>query len=181
VLELTGTRLIGIIKVELLAIPILLLSSLMFCELIWRLAPIPSENYPFTEQIWRLQALNFSLIATSTMEGSSPFMEALKFNVISFGFLGGTLAFIFLSFLNLPTFLVFGAVRGLNQTTPGVIVLELIGALIGRFYLQKKFGHQNFKRYVMIVFAGFAAGIGLVGMAAISLVLIANSMSASGF
>jgi hypothetical protein len=60
-------------------------------------------------------------------------------------------------------------------------VLELIGALIGRFYLQKKFGHQNFKRYVMIVFAGFAAGIGLVGMAAIALVLIANSVSASGF
>ncbi len=181
VLELTGTRLIGIVKVELLAIPILLISSLLFCELIWRLAPIPSENYPFTEQIWRLQALNFSLIATSTMEGSSPFMEAIKFNVLTYGLVGATFAFIFLSFLNLPTFLVFGAVRGLNQTTPGGIFLELIGALVGRFYLQRKFGHQNYKRYIMIVFAGFAAGIGLVGMAAVALVLIATSMSTSGF
>lgn len=181
VLELTGTRLIGIIKVELLAIPILLVSSLLFCELIWRLAPIPSEAYPFADQIWRLQALNFSLIATSTMEGSSPFMEALKGDVIAYGLVGGVLAFMFLSFLNLPVFLVYGAVRGLNQSIPGGIILELIGALIARFYLQRKFGHKQFKQYVMIVFAGFSAGIGLMGMGAVALVLIAKSMSTTGF
>lgn len=181
VLELTGTRLIGIVKVELLAIPILLLCSLLFCELIWRLAPIPSEAYPFTEEVWRLQALNFSLVATSTMEGSSPFMEALKFNIVAWGMIGGVAAFMFLTFLNLPTFLVYGAVRGLNQTTPGGILLELTGALIGRFYLQKKFGHQKFKQYVMIVFAGFSAGIGLIGMGAVAMVLIAKSMSSAGF
>jgi len=181
ILELTGTRLIGIIKVELLAIPILLISSLLFCELIWRLAPIPSEAYPFAEQVWRLQALNFSLIATSTMEGSSPFMEALKGNVVLYGLLGGSLAFVFLSFLNLPTFLVYGAVRGLNQTTPGGILLELIGALIGRYYLQKKFGHQKFKQYIMVVFAGFSAGIGLMGMGSVAMVLIAKSMSTVGY
>lgn len=181
ILELTGTRLIGIIKTELVAIPILLVSSLLFCELIWRLAPIPSEAYPYTEEVWRLNALNFSLVATSTMEGSSPFMEALKFDVLGYGFFGGLITFVFLSFLNLPTFLVYGAVRGLNQTTPGGIVLELIGALIGRFYLQRKFGHQMYKQYVMIVFAGFSAGIGLMGMGAVALVLIAKSMSTTGF
>ncbi len=181
ILELTGTRLIGIIKTELVAIPILLVSSFLFCELIWRLAPIPSEAYPFTEEVWRLHALNFSLIATSTMEGSSPFMEALKFNVIGYGLGGGVIAFVFLSFLNLPTFLIYGAVRGLNQTTPGGIILELIGAMIGRFYLQRKFGHQMFKQYVMIVFAGFSAGIGLMGMGSVALVLIAKSMSTAGF
>ncbi len=181
ILELTGTRLFGIIKVELLAIPILLVSSFLFCELIWRLAPIPSEAYPFTEEVWRLQALNFSLMATSTMEGSSPFMEALKFDVVGYGLIGGVIAFTFLTFLGLPTFLVYGAVRGLNQTQPGGILLEVIGALIGRLYLQRKFGHQLYKQYVMVIFAGFSAGMGLSGMASVALVLIANSMTTVGY
>jgi hypothetical protein len=175
VMELTGTRLIGLVKVELIAVPVLLISSFLFCELIWRLAPIPSDAYPFTEQVWRLNALNFSLMVTSTMEGASPFMEALKFDIVGYGFFAGLFMFMFLSFLGLPTFLIYGAVRGLNQSTPGGLFLELIGAFVGRFYLQKKFGPQLYKKYVMVVFAGFSAGVGLIGMGTVALVLIANS------
>jgi hypothetical protein len=181
ILELTGSKLSGVIKVELLAIPILVVCSLLFCELIWRLAPIPSESYPFAEQVWRLQALNFGLVATSTMEGSSPFLEALKLDVAGYGLAFGVLAFVILSALNLPTFLIYGAIRGLNQSTPGGIILELLGALIARFFFEKRFGHQWFKRYIMVVFAGFSAGIGLVGMGSVAVVLIAKSVNQSGF
>ncbi|MBN1807536.1 MAG: peptide transporter [Planctomycetes bacterium] len=181
ILELTGTKLTGVIKVELLAYPIVALTTLLFSELIWRIAPIPSETYPFTQEVWHLNALNFSLTVTSTMEGSSQFLEAIKWDIIGWGLGSGLLSFILLSFLNLPTFLVYGAVRGLGQTTPGQILPEFIGALIGRFYLQRKFGHQTFKRYIAIVVAGFMAGVGLVGMASVAIALIVKSTTTLGY
>ncbi len=181
VMELTGTRILGLIKVEILAVPVLVISSLVFCEMIWRLAPIPSAAYPFADEVWRLNALNFSLMATSTMDGASPFMEAIKPGVIGVGFGAALGAFAFLSFLQLPTFLIYGAVRGLNQSTPGGILLELLGALIGRFYLQKKLGHQRYKTYMMVVFAGFAAGVGIIGMMSVAIALLSASTSATGF
>ena len=91
------------------------------------------------------------------------------------------IGFLVLGFLNLPTFLIFGVVRGLGQTTPGNVVPEMIGALIGRLYLQRKFGHRRYKQYVMVLFAGYGAGVGLIGMASVALALIAASTTSVGF
>lgn len=181
VLELTGTKLMDVIKVELLAIPILALSSLLFCELIWRLAPIPSETYPYTQEVWDLQARMFSLQVTATTEGSSEFLEAVKPSVIGWGFGAGLISFLTLTFLNLPTFLVFGAVRGLGATTPGQILPELIGALIGRWYVEKKVGHQIYKRNSSLLLAGFMAGVGLVGMGSVAIAMILKSTTTIGY
>ncbi len=181
VLELTGTRLRSIIKIELLALPILMVASLVFSEMIWRMAPIPSAIYPFTEEVWELQALNFSLRVTATAEGSSRFLEALNFSIIGGGLASGLLAFALLSFLNLPTFLIYGAVRGFGQMTPGHAIPEMFGALIGRLYFERKFGRQNFKRYIMIVMAGFAAGVGLTAMGSVAIAFIAKSTSTLGY
>jgi len=181
VLELTGTRLTDVIKIELLALPILAVSSLFFCELIWRLAPIPSEAYPYTQEVWDLQARMISLQVTATSEGSSAFLEAIKPQVIGSGLGAGLLGFIVLGLLRLPTFLIFGAVRGLGQTTPGHILPEMIGALIGRIYLERKFGHQVYKRNISVLLAGFMAGVGLVGMGSVAVAMIVKSSTGMGF
>ncbi len=128
-----------------------------------------------------MQALNFSLTASSTLEGSSPFMEALKFDVIAYGAAAGIASFAFLSFLGLPTLLVYGIVRGLNQTTPGGLIFEIIGALIGRWYLQRRFGHKKYKQYVMVIMAGFSAGVGLIGMGSVAIALIVKSTTTLGY
>jgi len=181
VLELTGTKLTDVIKVEFLTVPILAVTSLLFCELIWRLAPIPGPAYPFTQEVWDLQARMFALQITATTEGTSEFLEAIKFDVIGWGLGLGMFGFIFLTFLNLPTFLVYGAVRGLGQTSPGHILFELAGAMVGRFYFQRKFGHEAYKKYVMVLFAGFSAGVGLIAMGAVAFALIAKSTTPLGF
>ncbi len=180
-MELVGTRLTGIIKTELLTIPILLICSFLFAEVIFRLGKIPGEAYPYTLEVWRLNALGSALTHTATMEGSSPFMEALKPGAIGGGLAGGLIAFVLLSFLHLPTFLIYGAVRGMNQTVPGGIFFELLGALIGRFYLERKFGHQAYKKYVMVLAAGWAAGMGLIAMASVAIALIAKSTTTLGY
>ncbi len=180
-MELTGTRISSLIKTELVVIPTVIICSLAFSQFIWQMGPIPDEKYPFAQEYWDFLLWNQALTYTATAGGASPFLEAIKFDVISWGLGAGLVAFAVLSFLNLPTFLVFGVVRGMGQTTPGNVIPEVMGALIGRFYLEKKFGHQKYKQYVMVLGAGFGAGMGLIGMAAVAIALITKSTAAGGF
>jgi hypothetical protein len=177
VMELTGTRVSGLIKTELVCIPIVLVGSLLFSEFIWRLGPIPSEAYPYTQEVWRLWALTSCLTYTATTEGSSMFLEAIKLKVILLGLGLGVGSFWVLSLLKLPTLLVFGVVRGLGQTTPGHVVPEIIGALIGRFYLERKFGRKRWRKLVPVILAGFTCGLGLMAMAGVGIALIWKSIS----
>jgi hypothetical protein len=80
-----------------------------------------------------------------------------------------------LSLLGLPTFLIYGLVRGLGHQMPGGVLPELLGALIGRFYFEKKFGREKWRKYAPVVLAGFACGLGLVSMGSIGIALIAKS------
>jgi hypothetical protein len=153
----------------------------LFSELIYRLAPIPSEAYPFTQEVWELQARNLCLMVTATMEGSSEFMNALKPSYVMWGAGIGLFSFMLLNYLNLPVFLIYGAVRGLNQTSPGGLWMELLGAIVGRLYLERKLGTQKYKQYMAVVFAGFSAGVGLIGMVSVSIALIASSTKNVGY
>jgi hypothetical protein len=90
---------------------------------------------------------------------------------------GGVISFLVLWLLGLPTFLVYGLVRGLGQTTPGMVIPEFIGCLIGRFYLRRKFGPKKWRRTIPVVLAGFSCGMGLMAMASVAIALIAKSIS----
>ena len=79
-----------------------------------------------------------------------------------------------LSSFGLPVPLIFGAVRGLGQTNPGVLVPEVIGALVGRYYFRRKYGDM-WTKYTPAIFAGFACGVGLVGMMSVAFRLIATA------
>jgi len=52
--ELTGTKFTSIIKAELLMLPILLVCSFLFWQYMWKLAPIPSNAYPYAQKMWHL-------------------------------------------------------------------------------------------------------------------------------
>jgi hypothetical protein len=176
VVELTGTKLQSVIKTELLTIPIILIAGIVFANFIWQIAPIPSDTFKFTQEMWPLQAKQAALTYSSTLEGSSQFLTALKGSYVSYGFLGGIGTFIFLSVLGLPTLLVFGIVRGLGQGTPAAVFPEFIGAMLGRYYFQRKFG-DNWRKYAPVLLAGFSCGMGLIGMAAIGFKLLSSSIS----
>jgi hypothetical protein len=51
----------------------------------------------------------------------------------------------------------------------------LIGALAGRYYFRRKFGQKRWSDYLPVVTAGFSCGMGLSGMVAVALSLIAHS------
>jgi len=176
-IELTGTNLRSIIKTEVVVFPIVMVASIIFSELLWRMAEVPSPSYPFAQKMWHLRALNSCLLYSSTASGYSPFMEALRFRYMGIGLGMGLATYVVLSGLGLPTLLVYGVVRGLNQSMPTVVFLELIGALLGRYYFARKFGRKQWRQFAPVILAGFSCGMGLVGMGSVAVVLILKSVA----
>jgi hypothetical protein len=174
--ELTGTSIRGIIKAELVVFPVVMIASLLFSQFIWRLAPIPSANYPYAQELWHLQALNSLLMQTATLEGNALFYQALNGIYILVGVGFGVVIYAILSILGLPILLVYGVVRGLGQTTPHGLLLEVLGALLGRFFFFKRYGAM-WRQYAPVLLAGFSCGMGLTGMFAMGCALILKSLS----
>ena len=174
-IELTGTSIRGIIKAEIVVFPVVIIASLLFSQFIWRLAPIPSANYPYAQELWHLQALNTLLMQTSTLEGNSLFYQALNASYVLAGMGLGVISYFLLSLLGLPILLIYGVVRGLGQSTPHGMILEVLGALLGRFFFLKRYGAM-WRQYAPVLLAGFSCGMGLTGMFAMGFTLILKSL-----
>ena len=175
-IELTGTSIRGIIKAEVVVFPVVMIASLLFSQFIWRLAPIPSSSYPYAQELWHLQALNTLLMQTSTLEGNSLFYQALNWVYVASGIGFGVITYFLLSLFGLPVLLIYGVVRGLGQSTPHGLILEVVGALLGRFFFLKRYG-MMWRQYAPVLLAGFSCGMGLTGMFAMGFALILKSLS----
>jgi len=176
VVQLTGTKFTSVIKAELLILPITVGCSLLFWQFIWRLAPIPSVSYPFAQKMWHLNALQQGLWLTATTSGHSLFRQSFYPPYVVGGFAFGIIAFVLLSAFRLPTMLIYGFVQGLGTLPHGVFPM-MLGAVLSRFYFEKRFGRKRWKQYAAVLNAGFACGMGLVGMGTVAVALIAKSVS----
>jgi len=108
----------------------------------------------------------------------SEFMRAIKPPVIGAGF-GVTVGMYgALSAMGLPVLFVYGMVRGLGQF-PHLMVLEIIGALLGRYWLARWLGADRFRRMAPTLLAGYFTGVGLIGMAAIAIRLVSEAAAGS--
>jgi len=66
IVELTGMKFTSLLKAELVMIPIVLGASLMYWSFLWKMAPIPSEAYPYAQKFWPLHAFNQAVAWSST-------------------------------------------------------------------------------------------------------------------
>ncbi len=177
--ELTGTRFTSVLKAELVMIPVLLVCSLLFWHFVWGLAPIPSQAYPYAQKFWQqqatMQALWYSSTAGSGFE-SSYLIEALKVPYMVGGAAFGILAYAVLAAFNLPVMLIFGVIASVG-TVPHAFIPQFFGALLGRFYMERKFGRRKWMRYTPVLAAGYACGTGLVGMATVAIALISKTVA----
>lgn len=176
IMELTGTKIISQIKTQIVVLPIVILTSLVFSQIFWQMAPVPSEAYPFAHKMWDLQAKSMCLTYSATLEGGSLFMEAWAWWKFGVGFIGGLGMYAILSLFGMPTLLVFGMVRGLGESYPGAIIFQAFGALVGRFYLRKRFGSMWMK-YAPVLLAGFSCGMGLLAMISVAFSILTKMMS----
>ena len=112
---------------------------------------------------------------TSTLEGNALFYQALNGHYVTAGMGLGLLAYGLLSTLGLPVLLIYGVVRGLGQSTPHGFILEVIGAMLGRWFFLKRYGTM-WRQYAPVLLAGFSCGMGLTGMFSMGFALILKSL-----
>jgi len=174
--ELTGTRFWSIWKAELLLAPIIIATSLLFANFIWMLGPVPGPQYPYAQEMWELHAAQDAIIHSSTLPGQySIFQEALNFKYIGWGMGIGLAGLTATHVAGLPSLLFYGIVRGVGQTMPHAIILNFIGALLGRYYFRRKMG-LLWRQYVPVVAAGYYCGVGLVGTFSIGVTFLMKSV-----
>ncbi|MFW6132628.1 MAG: peptide transporter [Planctomycetota bacterium] len=173
--ELTGTQFWSVWKTDLLLVPIIIVSSVLFAQFIWAMAPVPGPEYPFAQKMWELWAANQCIIQSATLGRFSAFEKAFRARYLFTGLGFGVVLFAVLWVIRLPVMLVYGVVRGLNQTMPHVVIPQFIGALISRFYFERKMG-LKWRQYVPVVAAGFSCGMGLVTVLAIGANFLAKAV-----
>lgn len=175
-MELTGTKFTSLMKAEALTYPLMVIGTLVFAQFIWQMGPVPSEMFPYANEFWELNAYNQGLVYSATLPdaGVSPFREAFRPEYLGAGFGIAMVFYAILARFNLPVFLVYGMIRGLDQSLPHAIIPTIIGALIGRYGCRKWFG-DKWPQYRIVFAAGFGAGMGLATMFALGFVFMAKS------
>ncbi len=181
-IELTGNKFTSVLKAELLMFPIMLVTSFLFWGYVWRLQPIPSVYYPYAQKMWDYQAITQWVWFSATTEGGHQeiFQRAIKPWLMVGGLIFGIGAYSFLSWLRLPVLTIYGWIRGLGML-PHFVILQFIGALIGRYYMRKRFGEENWRVWPPVLYAGFTCGMGLIAMLAIAIVLVKQSITQMPF
>lgn len=177
-MELTGTKFTSLIKAEIITYPLMIISTLLFAQFIWSMGPVPSEMFPYANEFWELNAYQQGLMATATLPdaGISPFREAFRMDYVGTGLGSAMLLYGVLARFNLPVFLVYGLVRGLDQSLPHTIIPTILGALLGRYGCRKWFG-ERWPQYRIVFAAGFGAGTGLISMVALGVVFMLKSVN----
>jgi len=174
--ELLGCKFTSIWKSQIILFPIIFICMLLFGSFIWSLGEIPSGLYPYTARMWPLNAKNACLMFTATLDEFSPFREALVGWKVMLGVgIGGVLLIAF-DYFAAPIMLLFGVVRGLGQTMPHGVIPNFIGALIGKFYFQKKYGRE-WRKMIPIFAAGFGVGGGLISVVAVGIVFLSKAIT----
>jgi hypothetical protein len=178
--ELVGSRFHSIWKSDVITFPIVLVSSILFASMIWSLAPVPSAAYPYAAKMWELDAKKQCVWYGSTMGEFSQFSQALKPTLIGIGTVASVTVYSILNYFGASVFLMYGMVQGLNQTLPHVVIPQLFGALLGRFYFQKRFG-EKWLQYAPVLGAGYFCGAGLVSVLSIGLVFLSKAVLQTPF
>lgn len=176
-IELTKTKFSSVIKAELLMLPIMLFCSFLFWSFIWRLAPIPSAAYPYASKFWPVNAQTQVLWFTANRPGDSNFLlDAIKPGIIAAGAGFSILSFAVISATGLSQLLFYGLINGF-QTLPAFALPQFTGALLGKYYFQKRYGVENWRAFAPVLVAGYYCGMGLVGMGAVAIALLSKSVS----
>ena len=172
--ELTGTRFPSIWKTQVVLFPIILISSIFFMNFIWGLNEVPSAVYPYAEMMWKLNAENACIMFSATLGEYSIFEEAFNLHYILVGLAFGLTLFTAMSGLGAPVMLTYGVIRGLGGVMPHWVIPQFIGALIGRYYFQKRLG-LRWRQYIPVVSAGFACGMGLITTVGVGITFLSKA------
>jgi len=172
---LTDTKPIDYFKALAILAPVGLLASFFYTGVFWTVAPMPSSAYPWTRIAWPVQIIQQNVWISRSTE---IFRFDLAMNTfILFTVLGLIGEFVIRRFI---PFSFIGIISG-TLTLPPYSLAYLVGAIVGKFLLQRKMGAARWNEMKPVVAAGLAMGIGVaVGLSA-PLAMVAKAMWAAPY
>jgi len=148
---LTNTKPWSYIKAYLISVPLVVFSSLIFTELLWKMAPIPSAIYPATINVFPTGVIQRSFMVTQAPRIFKPTLIIAGVAIMT--------PLTLLSFvIRNPYFNAIALLSGL-QLHPSVTFAYLIGSILGKL-IAKQYG-RDWIRYRSIIVAGMTCGAGL--------------------
>jgi hypothetical protein len=175
-LELTRVKFSSLVKVEIVSLIVLTIAWLFYWSYIWRLGPVPSDDYPFAREMWPFMAKNAALWTSALGEGNNQVLSAIRPGIV-FGSAGIFMAlFAVLSGAEIPLAYYFGAVGGVGQFP--YIAVTLLAGLFLRFAVARRLGADKLRRYAPVMMTGFAAGFGIAGLLVVGIVLLKSAITA---
>jgi len=181
--ELTGTKFTSVVKAELFLLVLMLIFSFVYWSFFWKGSEIPSSQYPYAQLYWPVNAFYTCLWATATdpnQHGSSFLLQSIKFPVIGYAGGGALALYLLLGAFKVPALWFYGLAGGFNSATTGAIPM-FIGAILGRYYFARRFGVDRWRQYTPVLAAGYACGVGLIGMVSIGLTIIFKAVRSLPF
>jgi hypothetical protein len=167
VAQLTNTKPSSFFKAYLLFLPFMALMSYTYTHLFLMLSPMPSYTYMMTAIGWPVRIMISGLWVSRQVNVFRP--ELIAGAAIAMAVTG-----IVIDIAQLPVSII-GLVTGFN-TLPHISTAILIGALIGRYALSKRFGQEAWRRLRAVIVAGMATGEGVVVGIGAALAMITKSM-----
>jgi len=163
--QITQTSVWSMLKAWLISAPLALLLSLLYVELLWKIAPIPSALYPGVGIFWPIRATYQNIWITRPPRIFNPLW-------ILYGFCSmGALAII-LKLMKIPISIVPLAV-GMSTAIP-MTISELIGAIIG-YFICRFIGEEWFRAYRQMIAGGLIVGENIAVVIGCIISLIVNS------
>ncbi len=179
----TGTKKSDYLKVYFIAFPLTYLMGMIYADLFWRIAPMPSSTYPATAIFWRIAALWALLWPAWTSgalkTGESRIASALLQNFadwpmrIALPFIIGVGVVAVVKIFSIP-FELIGFTIGMSQPIAYTITM-FIGGIIARI-LERRKGPEWFREYIAVIAAGLGLGEGLMIAVAVAIGLIQKSL-----
>lgn len=149
VCKLTYTKPTSVYGAYIIAWICALISSLIYVNMFWSLAPIPSMFYPYTMYEMPLGLINGALWLTGRILSANPMA------MIS-AFIAGLAVQIITTLFKLPISLL-GFYLGASQPIPGPLAV-MVGSLLGRYLFPKIFGQKWWENNRLLIVGGIICG-----------------------
>jgi len=164
--QLTETKVSSWIKAYLICWPLAMVMVFVYVSFFWRMAPIPSAQFPAPAIEWPVTATYQAIWITRPIGFFDPVL------IIEF-FIGTAVLTALFDFLHLPISML-SVVVGVNTPLPSVFTM-FIGAIVG-MVISKILGKTWFNRYRATISAGLFLGEGIAVVIGTALALLARAI-----
>ena len=168
--QFTQSSFTGFLKLFFVVGPISIAFSIIFTQVLWNVAPIPSTAYPWSAVEWP-RSVMYRAIWITRPPG------VFRLDWIMYSALLGLGLYVPMSLLHLPAPTILISLLLGMSTLPPIVMNMLIGYLIRRI-LGRTLGKETYDKYKFTIVAGISAGTGLAVTIGISGFLIMRSIVA---